>query len=323
MKDENPFPLAALRSVLFHHVHDHESPFVRGLGVTCRVDEFRSQLQTLTSWYRPVSIDDVIAAAHEGGRLPRRALLITFDDAYASVAERAAEILEDLNAPSVFFVNGGFVDHALLALDNLVAYASNTMAAHRFATAVRDAVDVDVPDTSLWTVLSAVVPALEPTQIASLRSGLVDALGADPLDLAREEHLYLTADQLVDLPARMQIGGHTWSHARGRTLDAVEAEQQVGANRSWLRQRTGQAVRAFSVPYGSRTDLTPQMSEAVRAAGYSLTFLAEGRLNHGALDPHQLDRVSPSGRSRTARAVELEILPRLRSARDLVGGRSG
>jgi peptidoglycan/xylan/chitin deacetylase (PgdA/CDA1 family) len=51
--------------------------------------------------YEVVSLETVLS-----GELPRRALLITFDDGYRSIAEVALPILRRLGLPSVFFVTG-------------------------------------------------------------------------------------------------------------------------------------------------------------------------------------------------------------------------
>ena len=52
-------------------------------------------------------------------------MLVTFDDAYASVSEFAAPLCSKFGVPAVFFVNGECLDNRRLALDNLVCYVAN------------------------------------------------------------------------------------------------------------------------------------------------------------------------------------------------------
>ena len=117
---------ASLRAVLFHSVSDRRSDFTDGLGVTMTPPDFRDRIKFLRRRYHPVDLEAVAAAA-AGERLPPRALLVTVDDAYASVADTMAGMLDDAGMPSVFFVNGDFIDHRHLGTDNLVTYTANTV----------------------------------------------------------------------------------------------------------------------------------------------------------------------------------------------------
>jgi len=73
------------RSVLFHHVSDRESPFTEGLGVRVAPADFEAALSFLSQHYRFVDLDGWLRSlALPAG--PKPPLLLTFDDAYASVA---------------------------------------------------------------------------------------------------------------------------------------------------------------------------------------------------------------------------------------------
>ncbi len=145
-----------LRSVLFHHIADRDSTFTSGLGVTMGIDDFRARIADLARRYHPVSFEDVRAAT-EGAPLPPRALLVIFDDAYASVADTAAAVLDDHGIPSVFFVNGGFVDHEEMSIDNLVTHTANTAGAAALERAVA-AIRPGATSTTRATILADLVP---------------------------------------------------------------------------------------------------------------------------------------------------------------------
>ncbi|GAB2987256.1 polysaccharide deacetylase family protein [Nocardioides montaniterrae] len=98
-------------------------------------DDFERQIGTLLeAGYTPISEDEYIAAL-DGASVPRGSVLITFDDGYRSVAERAAPILDALDAPSVLYVPSGLVGgesawlpeaqrHPILGADELADLAS-------------------------------------------------------------------------------------------------------------------------------------------------------------------------------------------------------
>src|SRR5208283_3641617 len=90
----------------------------------------------LTRYYTPVRLEDVLTNG-DGRRLPPRAVLVTFDDAYASVAQSAAPLCRQFGVPAVFFVNAGFLDNQRLAPDNLVCYIANVLGMETIRSAAR------------------------------------------------------------------------------------------------------------------------------------------------------------------------------------------
>ncbi len=70
------------------------------------------------------------------GRLPSRALLITFDDGYRSFVESALPVLRRFGLPSVLFVTGAYSRSRHLPLDNLLSYLCASIGLERLAVAI-------------------------------------------------------------------------------------------------------------------------------------------------------------------------------------------
>ena len=70
------------------------------------------------------------------GNLPRRALLITFDDGYRSFVDVALPILRRLGLPSVLFVTGACLEPYSLPLDNLLSYLCAAVGLERLGAAL-------------------------------------------------------------------------------------------------------------------------------------------------------------------------------------------
>jgi peptidoglycan/xylan/chitin deacetylase (PgdA/CDA1 family) len=308
---------ATLRSVLFHRVSDSGSAFTDGLGVTRTEADFRDQVDFLRRRYQPVDLAAVAAAAGDGEPLPPRALLVTIDDAYSSVADVMAGVLDDARIPSVFFVNGSFVDHQALGTDNLVTYTANTIGGGVLQSATRE-IRRSARVTSIDEALGELVPTLDQATLRRFREALLEAHDHDPLERARSERLYIDSAALAGLPESMAIGSHTSSHVRCRSLREADFGPELDDNRARLESLTSRPVTAFSVPYGSRADLTRRVAAAVAAAGHDQVFLVEGQLNHGQLCTDRIYRVSLSHGSSLGTLLELEVLPRVRYLRDLV-----
>jgi peptidoglycan/xylan/chitin deacetylase (PgdA/CDA1 family) len=310
-------PSYSLRCVVFHNISATESPFTTGMSVSTTPRKFEAALRFLTRYYTPVRLQEVLAAA-DGRELPPRAVLVTFDDAYASVAESAAPLCHQFGVPAVFFVNAAFLDNQRLAADNLVCYVANVLGMETIrsaAGAVRGAGTCELK--SLPEVFRRFFPALSLAEREVFLDALRELAGINESRMANEAGLYLTSKQLRDLVAfDFEIGNHTYAHVHCRSLSREEFGPQVDRNKADLEAISGTKVRSFSQPYGSSTDITRDLAEHLQRSGHQAVFLSESVANPRGADPFHLDRVSIRAESDDTFFFELEVLPRLRAVRN-------
>jgi hypothetical protein len=122
------------------------------MGLSISPTDFEAALKFLTRYYTPVHLQDVLADS-DGWDLPPRAVLVTFDDGYASVMESAAPFCGEFGVPAMLFLNAVFLDNHRLAPDSLVCYVANVLG----MGTVNAAVPADRPQHSL--------PDLQPSNV--------------------------------------------------------------------------------------------------------------------------------------------------------------
>lgn len=305
-----------LRCVLFHHVSSEPCAATDALGVRIPAEEFERCLETLLRSYQPVALDDLRAPVDEW---PERPLLVTFDDAYASVPRVAAPILRRLGVPAVFFVNGGLLDgRGGLALDNLLCLVTTEFGFEPVHVAMAEAGLGLAADglASVHDVIHGVVPRLTPARRVRFEEAVRDASGVDGAAYAREHAIYASEDDIRGLPSLgVEIGNHTTSHVFCRTLEEETLASEIVENARRLAILSGAPVRAFGVPYGSSQDLTPALQASLRDSGHEWVFLVEGCANPRRNDLVRCDRSSLHSGDPGEVFGELEILARLRRVR--------
>lgn len=95
-----------LRVLMYHKVND-----VPGNPLSVPVSLFDEQMAQLGELgYTVVGLDDVLAFYRDGAELPRRPVLITFDDGYRDNLEHAAPVLQRHAYPAVLFVPLAYLD---------------------------------------------------------------------------------------------------------------------------------------------------------------------------------------------------------------------
>jgi peptidoglycan/xylan/chitin deacetylase (PgdA/CDA1 family) len=314
-------PSYSLRCLVFHHIAAADSPFTTGINVRTTTREFEVALQYLTRHYTPVSLQAVLDS--NGRELPGRAVLVTFDDAYASVVELAAPLCQKYGVPAVFFVNAAFVDNRRLAPDNLVCYVASQQGMENVRKAAGTLGRSVPPMQSLREVFASFFPSITLVEREAFLEALKHLSGIDERRLAEESALYLTAKQLRSLASfNFEIGNHTYTHVHCRSLLREEIEREIGGNKAELEGIYGRKVRSFSQPYGSSKDLTGELTEYLRQSGHEAVFLSESVANFRDADLRRLDRVNARTGGDDALFMDLEVLPRLRAVRNRLFSRS-
>jgi len=311
-----------LRCVLFHNIADEPSEFTHGLGSSVTKQEFENVIRFLSKHYTPVGLSDILANNNEKKFL-RPPVLVTFDDAYASVALEAAPILQRYGVPAVFFVNALAVGNSDMLVDNLICYVANTSGLElvsSVAAGISGRKDRELK--SLDEVFTEFLCRLPQPAVQNFRVALASAAGIDTKKLARQAQLNVNTDQLRSLAASgFEIGNHTYSHVFCRSLRGADFDREIILNKTELESMTGRPVRAFSVPYGNAEDLTEELLNQLRHSGHQATFLVESSSNTPDTDLQRLNRVSVHAKSEPDLFAEIEILPRLRSIRNAMASR--
>ena len=101
-----------LRILAYHRVAEvRDTPALDSRSVSATPEGFAQQMEHLARSYRVVSMPDVLQAIEKGRPLPKRAVLITFDDAYRDFAEIAWPIVKKFHLSATMFVPTAFPGH--------------------------------------------------------------------------------------------------------------------------------------------------------------------------------------------------------------------
>jgi poly-beta-1,6-N-acetyl-D-glucosamine N-deacetylase len=101
-------PPSGFIALSYHNVED-SSPDQSFVGVT--TEKLVAQLSWLQgNGYSPVTVDELLAARDGGKPLPDKAVLLTFDDGYASFYTRVLPILKAFNFPAVLALVGAWME---------------------------------------------------------------------------------------------------------------------------------------------------------------------------------------------------------------------
>lgn len=279
---------AKLRVLTYHRIGDPgDRPDLDPGLVSATAPAFERQMRHLARHYEVVGLERAVAALRGEAELPRRAVLLTFDDAYRDFGEVAWPVLRRLGLPATLFVPTGYPDRPDRSFwwDRLHRSFSAASAERiRIAlgrgpiTAPREA-----PGRAFGRLRTRLKELPHEEAMAEV-DRLCRELGEEP----PSESEVLGWDELRELEDDgVTIGSHARSHALLTRIDRREARCEVAGARRDLDRELGRPPAAFCYPAGHHDETVVQL---VREAGYETAFTTVAGHNRPGGDPFRLRR---------------------------------
>lgn len=254
--------------------------------------QFEHTMEWVKRLFRVIPLDEGVEGIRTG-KLPERALAITFDDGYANNATVAAPILLRLGLHATFFVATGFLNGGRMFNDTVIEAVRgftgddldlSSMGLARFCvTSVRDRRE------AISAILS-LIKYLPAEQRAETAEGVARIAGVTPAS-----DLMMSSQQLRTLANNgFGVGGHTVTHPILARLPRMRALREIGDGRDQLEGLTGTRVSLFAYPNGKpNTDYVAESVLLVRELGFSGAVSTSAGAARVGSDPFQVPRFTP------------------------------
>ena len=285
-----------LRVLTYHRVDEPAAhPWLDPGLISATPDTFEKQMKYLAANYEPVSAADVIKAFENPGKavLPRRAVLVTFDDAYSDFKEHAWPVLKQCQIPVILFVPTAFPDHPerLFWWDRLFHALHTTLV-----------VDLNSPLGRL--------PLSTPAQRRQAYKSLKNHFKTVPhqramadvdwictsLGVPVQRNIVLSWDSLRILAGEgVILGAHTQHHPIMSCITLDELQNEVKGSLQDLTREMGSVPLTFAYPSGIHNQAAVSV---VERAGLKVAFTTQRGINEiGRADRLRLQRINVGART--------------------------
>ena len=264
-----------LRILAYHRVLDSIEPADFSFDpelISASSDAFRRQLSIVKRRFAPMRFDELIDCLDRRRPVPRRAVLITFDDGYDDNYRHAWPILRDVGLSAMFFVCTGHIDSGRpYAYDWLVHMLCTTRAESLQAPEL--AIDWLLPDDlGARRELAARLLDRIKTLDAQAQQALIDRLQREwsmPPDAGHPDCRPMRWAQLREMHAGgMEIGSHGVDHRMLAKMPRAAMREEVANSKRTIERELGAEVRVISYPVGGKDAYDDTVIAAVREAGY-------------------------------------------------------
>jgi len=280
-------------SVLIYH-RVLANPDVLTPGEPCAA-EFERTMRWVKSVFNVIPLAEGVAGI-KSGKLPDRALAITFDDGYANNATVAAPILKLLGLHATFFIATGFLDGGRMFNDTVIeavrAFPGERLdleplglGAHATGTAEQRRAAID-----------AILAGIKYRPEAE-RGDLAEAV-ARIAATSLPSDLMMTSAQAEGLARDgFELGGHTVSHPILAQIDTATARDEIERGRRRLEEICGRRTKLFAYPNGRpQRDYVRATVELLRALGFDGAVTTSAGAAVPGSSPYEIPRFTPWGR---------------------------
>jgi peptidoglycan/xylan/chitin deacetylase (PgdA/CDA1 family) len=280
---------------MYHNVGEDseaQNHILGGIGHSTSV--FRQQMELIVRDYHPISLEEAFLFIAGRKDIPRRSVVITFDDGYADNYQVALPILNEIGVPATFYITVDCVERGQLPWPSRVRYAL-------FTTETPSWVD---PDGRIWPLRD---PSLRASAFDRACEYCSKAAGADQEQLVVSIECQLKST-LFNGPSMMTwdevravvkqghiVGSHTLSHPNMAQIAEAAVTRELVESKKILERELNGPVVHFSYPCPA---LQPHWNEctvaASRECGYQTAVTTNPGLAHKNDNPLQLKRIKPS-----------------------------
>ncbi len=253
---------------------------------------FAEQLEVLQKYTHPISLKKFVQA-HRDGKIPDRAVVVTFDDGYADNLHYAKPILERYGIPATVFVSTGYIgkerefwwdelerlllqpgtlpEKLYLNISGSLCHWELDQAAHyteQDYQSDRTSQAWEAKPGSRMSFYYSIWQVLLPLPEAERQKVLEEILTWDTAEpKPRSTYRSLLPEELSALAEGelVEIGAHTVTHPFLSTQSTTLQQDEIKQSKVDLEQMINRPVTSFSYPFGDRTKETIELA---RSAGF-------------------------------------------------------
>ncbi len=289
---------------MYHGFTDKANDPLNYHGKHLHISTFLEQAEHLKKHYNVVPLTQFLQHCKEGTPPPRRSVVLTFDDGYASNYILAYPILKRFKLPASIFLTTDFIEQKNFIWANRVEYS--------LLTTENTSIEIQIGSKkTLFTLASieerhnaiqSVKENLRPLGIKEQERITAGLEGSAGRKLTFEQkttpaiHKPMDWGQVKEMVqcGLVTAGAHTCSHAILSQCSPEELAEEISIPKKLIEQKLNVACELFCYPYGGTGTFNELTTTALKHHGYSCALTTLNGTNHLSTDPFFIKRLGTS-----------------------------
>jgi peptidoglycan/xylan/chitin deacetylase (PgdA/CDA1 family) len=279
-------PWAGLATCLMYHRicpdgtrFDDKSPgFAPNRDLSVTVSAFDEQMAFVARHYNclpmPKAVEQLAC-----GKLPKRSLIVTFDDGYLDNLTLALPILRRHGVPATVYIATGLIEHVVLPwwheLEDLIAAGDGLHVHWKEEDLHFSTVDADAKRRT-FDILNPMLKCMDATEQARFM-GLLRRGSSKPI---QQNGQFMNHGQLLELAGDplITIGAHTHHHLALSCLKPIRLRHEMSHSKSLLEDWVKQPIEHLAYPFGAQAHACTREFSVAAELGFASAVTT--RLGH-------------------------------------------
>lgn len=286
-----------IRIINFHRVLDAHQlidyPFNEDM-VEVTSEELESRLSYLSNNFDVIGFDNIIDFVDDKAVLPKKPVLITFDDGYSDNYEVAFPIIKSVDIPVTMMLATGYIGGEETFWTDWLAFIIFNI---DIEVLVLDELRFILPAnregrrTTFYRIINHFKSVSDEKRLQlldnmkQLYGSLYDELPDDIKALSRP----MNWQQINEMSqAGIQFGSHTVNHPFLSKVSRQQLEVELADSKQVIEKNTGKTVSVLAYPNGQEEDFNDEVKRVAQSLGYKLGL----SYINGVNDINNFDRYS-------------------------------
>lgn len=243
--------------------------------VSATPNDFKAQMEYIANHFSPITFRDLLKHLDNGQPLPRRPIIITFDDGHADNYTHAFPILRSLDIPATIFLSTSYIDSDKVFWFDHVAYLIFRTKA-KFLSINHDDFRLEIRHGVTGRRLAreqtlSYLKSLPNTVRLKCLEEIKHQLGANISPQDKEKSSALSWEQVYEMNKNgIEFGSHSVTHPILSKLDDNELYYEIDHSKKEIERRLNETIDTIAYPVGGKTEFSSRVVKQCMNTGYKI-----------------------------------------------------
>ncbi|MDH5573450.1 MAG: polysaccharide deacetylase family protein, partial [Gammaproteobacteria bacterium] len=246
--------LSPVTVLAYHRIKNIDSDYVFDKNlISASVDVFEEQVAYVNKYFNPISCEELAYSIRNNKKLPKKSVLITFDDGFDDNYHSAYKILHSYSVPATFFISSGYIDSQLpYWFDWMYMIYENMVGQNMHSDLVKLLTDFGYQHNGVVNEMLYFIRKLDNSKREAIVSGLIDSCEKEGIEIRSEYCKPMTWSQVREMSDNgYDIGSHTVNHPILSTCTEDEMIYELAKSKERIESNIEKEVISVAYPVGS------------------------------------------------------------------------
>ena len=275
--------------LMYHRVADSKKEELFDCNmISSSKKNFEEQVRHLSSFFNVISFNDLLSYWRNEQHIPKKSVIITFDDGYKDNYSCAYPILKKYRLPATIFLATGHIGNNKLFWWDKIAYVVKKSKIKEFKLKGFGACSLMDRNKAIKS-LQRYAKKLEETQ----KVKFIDQLQKmTKVRTPNAKNLFLSWSNVREMSKNgIYFGAHSVSHPILTRISLKQAKHEIINSKEKIERETANQVKVFAYPNGALGDMSDDIGKFLKQSGFSFALSTIYGVNKLCIDPFRLKRI--------------------------------